>query len=65
MEFQVVPPKGWTPRKDGYDDVDLMIPAPIRQVASGNKGLFQQLNIQTKPMTVKEFAKLANSPKWV
>ena len=61
--LQIIPPKEWVARKTGYKDVNLNIPAPIKQACSGNKGLFQQLNIQTKPMSVKEFSKLANSPK--
>lgn len=62
---QIVPPKEWKPRRS-YDDIDdLLIPAPIQQVVTGQSGLFTQYNIQKKPMTVKEFRKTANSDKWV
>nr|XP_046216258.1 lysine-specific demethylase 4A-like isoform X3 [Oncorhynchus gorbuscha] len=58
---KVVPPKDWRPRKS-YDDIDdLVIPAPIQQVVTGQSGLFTQSNIQKKPMTVREFRKTANS----
>ncbi|NXF18248.1 KDM4C demethylase, partial [Rhodinocichla rosea] len=52
------------PRKH-YDDIeDLVIPAPIQQMVTGQSGLFTQYNIQKKPMTVKEFRDLANSDKY-
>ncbi|XP_017351093.1 lysine-specific demethylase 4A isoform X2 [Ictalurus punctatus] len=61
---KVVPPKQWKPRRS-YDDIDdLLIPAPIQQVVTGQSGLFTQYNIQKKPMTVKEFRKTANSDKF-
>lgn len=60
---QVIPPKGWKPRKT-YDDIDdLVIPAPIQQVVTGQSGLFTQYNIQKKPMTVHEFRKTSNMDK--
>ncbi|XP_067228813.1 lysine-specific demethylase 4A isoform X2 [Chanodichthys erythropterus] len=61
---KVVPPKGWKPRRT-YDDIDdLVIPAPIQQVVTGQSGLFTQYNIQKKPMTVREFRKTANTDKF-
>ncbi|KAE8609864.1 hypothetical protein XENTR_v10011932 [Xenopus tropicalis] len=61
---KVVPPKEWKPRTC-YDDLDdLVIPAPIQQVVTGQSGLFTQYNIQKKPMTVKEFRRIANSDKY-
>lgn len=63
--LQVIPPKGWKPRKT-YDDIDdLVIPAPIQQVVTGQSGLFTQYNIQKKPMTVTEFRKTSNMDKSV
>ena len=62
---QIIPPKEWIPRKNGYDDVDVMIPAPISQAVTGCQGLYQQYNIQKKPLHVKEFEELAMSDKWV
>ncbi|XP_035228872.1 lysine-specific demethylase 4C-like [Stegodyphus dumicola] len=61
---KIIPPEGWCPRKKGYDDIDLIIPAPISQVVTGRGGLYQQLNIQQRAMTVKEFKKLAESNKF-
>ncbi|KAK6310452.1 hypothetical protein J4Q44_G00185070 [Coregonus suidteri] len=61
---KIVPPKDWKPRKS-YDDIDdLVIPAPIQQVVTGQSGLFTQYNIQKKPMTVREFRKTTNSDKF-
>uniref|UniRef100_A0A8C5WEE7 [histone H3]-trimethyl-L-lysine(9) demethylase n=1 Tax=Leptobrachium leishanense TaxID=445787 RepID=A0A8C5WEE7_9ANUR len=61
---KVVPPKGWKPRLS-YDDLDdLVIPAPIQQVVTGQSGLFTQYNIQKKPMTVKDFRRIANNDKF-
>lgn len=63
--LKVIPPKEWKPRKH-YDDIeDLVIPAPIQQMVTGQSGLFTQYSIQKKPMTVKEFKDLANSDKYV
>uniref|UniRef100_F6U3W6 [histone H3]-trimethyl-L-lysine(9) demethylase n=1 Tax=Ornithorhynchus anatinus TaxID=9258 RepID=F6U3W6_ORNAN len=61
---QVIPPKEWKPRKT-YDDIDdMVVPAPIQQVVTGQSGLFTQYNIQKKPMTVGEYRRLANSEKY-
>ncbi|XP_075997694.1 lysine-specific demethylase 4A isoform X2 [Genypterus blacodes] len=61
---KVIPPKGWKPRPT-YDDIDdLVIPAPIQQVVTGQSGLFTQYNIQKKPMTVHEFRKTSNLDKF-
>uniref|UniRef100_A0A670XR91 Lysine-specific demethylase 4A n=1 Tax=Pseudonaja textilis TaxID=8673 RepID=A0A670XR91_PSETE len=61
---KIVPPKEWKPRK-WYDDIDdLVIPAPIKQVVTGQSGLFTQYNIQKKPMSVREFRRIANSDKY-
>uniref|UniRef100_A0A8C7XPS8 [histone H3]-trimethyl-L-lysine(9) demethylase n=1 Tax=Oryzias sinensis TaxID=183150 RepID=A0A8C7XPS8_9TELE len=61
---KIVPPKDWRPRKS-YDDIDdLVIPAPIQQVVTGQSGLFTQYNIQKRSMTVREFRKIANSDKF-
>nr|XP_046264254.1 lysine-specific demethylase 4A isoform X5 [Scatophagus argus]XP_046264255.1 lysine-specific demethylase 4A isoform X5 [Scatophagus argus] len=61
---KIIPPKEWKPR-GSYDDIDdLVIPAPIQQVVTGQSGLFTQYNIQKKAMTVREFRKLANSDKF-
>ncbi|XP_073848965.1 uncharacterized protein isoform X2 [Musca autumnalis] len=64
---KVVPPPEWVPRKQGYDDLDALkitIPAPICQVVTGKQGLYQQINIQKKPLTVKQFRDLANTERY-
>ncbi|XP_040178467.1 lysine-specific demethylase 4B isoform X1 [Rana temporaria] len=61
---KIIPPKEWRPRRT-YDDLDdMVIPAPIQQVVTGQSGLFTQYNIQKKPITVGEYRKLANSDKY-
>ncbi|XP_058494646.1 lysine-specific demethylase 4B isoform X1 [Solea solea] len=61
---KVIPPEGWKPRRC-YDTIeDMVIPAPIMQVVTGQSGLFTQYNIQKKSMTVSEYRKLANSKKY-
>lgn len=64
--FQIIPPKEWCPRKEGYDleKLDMTIPAPICQVVTGKQGLYQQINIQKKAMTVQEFYKMANNDRY-
>ncbi|XP_069776955.1 lysine-specific demethylase 4C-like isoform X3 [Narcine bancroftii] len=55
---KVIPPKDWKPRRN-YDNIDnLVIPAPIQQMVTGQSGLFTQYNIQKKSMTVEEFRNL-------
>lgn len=63
---KVIPPPEWVPRKGGYDvsQMDLSIPAPICQVVTGKQGLYQQINIQKKSMTIQEYEKLANSERY-
>jgi len=63
--IQVIPPSEWIPRRDGYEDLNITIPAPITQVVSGCQGLYQQYNIQKKSLTTKEFEKLANSERYL
>uniref|UniRef100_A0ACB8F2A4 Lysine-specific demethylase 4B n=1 Tax=Sphaerodactylus townsendi TaxID=933632 RepID=A0ACB8F2A4_9SAUR len=60
----VIPPEEWKPRRS-YDDIDnMVIPAPIQQVVTGQSGLFTQYNIQKKPMLVGDYRRLANSEKY-
>ncbi|XP_067137574.1 lysine-specific demethylase 4A-like isoform X2 [Centruroides vittatus] len=61
---KIIPPKEWCPRRSGYDDIELVIPAPISQVVTGRQGMYQQYNIQKKAMTVQEFKKLAESERY-
>ncbi|XP_044260124.1 uncharacterized protein LOC123008406 [Tribolium madens] len=63
---KVIPPPEWVPRKSGYaiDTLDVTIPAPICQVVTGKQGLYQQINIQKKSMTVQQYCELANSERY-
>jgi jumonji domain-containing protein 2 len=64
---KVIPPSEWIPRKGGYDDAftnNLLVKGPIMQQVEGRNGVYQQLNIERKTMTVKRFRKLAESSKY-
>lgn len=63
---KVIPPAEWVPRKSGYkvEDLKITIPAPICQVVTGKQGLYQQINIQKKSMTVQQYQDLANSDRY-
>ncbi|KAK9828707.1 hypothetical protein WJX72_001637 [[Myrmecia] bisecta] len=59
---KIVAPKSWTPRKAGYDDdnIECEIPRPIRQHATGTRGLYRTLLVEAKPMSLlKDFKPLA------
>uniref|UniRef100_A0A1Q3F838 [histone H3]-trimethyl-L-lysine(9) demethylase n=1 Tax=Culex tarsalis TaxID=7177 RepID=A0A1Q3F838_CULTA len=63
---KIIPPPEWVPRKSGYDldELKITIPAPICQVVAGKQGLYQQINIQKNPLTVKQFSELANTERY-
>ncbi|XP_059608456.1 probable lysine-specific demethylase 4B isoform X2 [Phlebotomus argentipes] len=63
---KVVPPVEWVPRKSGYDldKLDITIPAPICQIVAGKQGLYQQINIQKRPITLKQFSELAQTDRY-
>jgi len=64
---KVVPPSEWVPRRSGYADLDALnvtIPAQICQVVTGKQGCYQQINIQKKPLTVKQFSELASTERY-
>ncbi|XP_030382799.1 probable lysine-specific demethylase 4A isoform X2 [Scaptodrosophila lebanonensis] len=60
---RIKPPKEWVPRKSGYDieNINMTIPAPICQVVTGTQGMYQQINIQQRQMTLRQFMEKANS----
>lgn len=42
----------------------MKIPAPISQIVSGKQGLYQQINVQQRPLSVKKFRDIANSDRY-
>lgn len=62
----MIPPPEYVPRKSGYDldNLKITIPAPIEQIVSGKQGIYQQINVQKRPMTVKQFRDLALSDRY-
>lgn len=63
---KIIPPAEWVPRKSGYDidDINMVIPTPICQIVSGKQGEYQQINVQKRPMTLRQFRDLANSERY-
>lgn len=58
---KIIPPREWKARQT-YDDIgDMVIAAPLQQVASGRAGVFLQYHNKKKAMTVGEYRRLANS----
>lgn len=62
---KVIPPPEWIAR-NSYDieEINMTIPTPICQVVSGKQGEYQQINIQKRPMTLRQFRELANSERF-
>ena len=58
---KIVPPKGWTPRRKGYSGkLDFDIPQPIRQIATGSRGVYRLLLVQGKPQSLaRDFRPMA------
>lgn len=42
----------------------MTIPFPINQVVSGKQGLYQQINVQRRALTVQQFRDIANSERY-
>eukprot|EP00102_Acyrthosiphon_pisum_P016079 XP_008186899.2 PREDICTED: lysine-specific demethylase 4A-like [Acyrthosiphon pisum] len=64
---KVIPPPEWKPRKNNYDANDIMsliIPAPIRQNVKGTQGIYEQINVKEKAMTVADFKIMSESEKY-
>ncbi|BET00076.1 jmjN domain [Nesidiocoris tenuis] len=63
---KIIPPPEWVPRKEGYDvsKINITIPAPICQVVTGKQGLYQQINITKKSISVPEYQKMASSAQY-
>ncbi|KAG9343245.1 hypothetical protein JZ751_014225 [Albula glossodonta] len=61
---KVIPPGEWRPCQSYDSTEEMLIPAPIMQVVTGQSGLFTQYNIQKKPMTVREYCQLASSSRY-
>ncbi|GLI59739.1 hypothetical protein VaNZ11_001689, partial [Volvox africanus] len=62
---KIVAPEGWSPRRQGYsDDLDFIIERPIRQHATGSRGLYRGLYIEETPLSLRRgFRPLALAPE--
>jgi hypothetical protein len=57
---KVIPPPEWKATKKPYESsYSIVIPAPIQQVVTGKQGIFQQMNVESKQMTVEKFKEQA------
>jgi jumonji domain-containing protein 2 len=62
---KIVAPAGWTPRAAGYSNVDFTVPFPVRQQASGARGLYRTCLMEERALRVAGrggFAELASAP---
>lgn len=59
---RIIPPKEWN-ENFTYDNIDLVIPTPIKQFVSGQKGVYQLLLMEAPQITVTEFEELALKEK--
>lgn len=49
---RIVAPEGWTPRRRGYGDVDFAVPNPVRQQASGGRGVYRTCLLEERPLRI-------------
>ncbi|XP_057605751.1 lysine-specific demethylase 4D [Hippopotamus amphibius kiboko] len=61
---KIIPPKEWKARQTYHDINDILIAAPLQQVASGRAGVFTQYHKKKKAMTVGDYRHLANTEKY-
>jgi [histone H3]-trimethyl-L-lysine9/36 demethylase len=53
---KIIPPKEWIPRKAGYENINLEIKSPIKQMISGNDGVYvQTVKVHRKSMKFNDF----------
>ena len=59
---KVVPPKGWKPRKEPYEHVDVTVVKPVRQHVTGKKGIYRTMLVESREMDMwrgfKRYAEL-------
>lgn len=61
---KIVPPPGWTPRAQGYENLaDIIVPNPIKQRVTGSRGVYQAFNIEMPSMSLSKFKEVACAPE--
>ncbi|XP_047610301.1 lysine-specific demethylase 4D [Phacochoerus africanus] len=61
---KVIPPKGWKARQTYEGISDILIAAPLQQVAFGEAGVFTQYHRKKRAMTVSQYHHLAHTVKY-
>lgn len=62
---KIIPPKTWSPRKSGYDNIDIVIPFPVRQKISGRVGIYSVDNTEQQPMHLTDFKAMAENATYL
>lgn len=58
LYIQIIPPKGYKARKEGYKSLDFSIPNPIEQIVNGQNGIYDVILLQTEPKTLLKYQKI-------
>ena len=64
-KWQIVPPKGYKARKDGYKHLDFTIPNPIEQIINGQNGIYDVILLQTDPKALTKYQKVVEGSEWI
>jgi len=57
--FKVIPPPEWVARKEGYNNVDLVVKKPIEQNVHGTKGVYELVYFMKESKSLERFRKQA------
>ena len=57
-KWQIIPPKGYKARRDGYKYLDFTIPNPIEQIINGQNGIYDLILLQTESKTLSKYQKV-------
>ena len=57
----MIPPKSWKARKDGYKNLNFIIPHPIEQIVAGKEGFYELFLLQRESRLLSKYEKLVES----
>lgn len=55
--FKVVPPEGWQPRQEGYENLDLVVQQPIEQNVWGSNGKYELMYMLRESRSLEKYRK--------